>query len=127
VEIRTARVGRECRDDSVGNSGVCGKRGLERRREPRRVQRRSGDAVLSMAVAASRPINVGEVGAHARGHLVIEQLVETGKRESAPQHAEHDNGGTTPGYRVRHRVMILQDRVFGPVQPSRFNLAESLG
>jgi hypothetical protein len=83
--------------------------------------------MLGVTIAPPSPVDMGKVDALARRHPMIQHLIEPGKRESAPQHAEHHDGGTTPDYRVRHRGMILQDCVLGQCNRSCFNLAESIG
>jgi hypothetical protein len=69
--------------------------------------------MLGVALAAPRPVDVGQVGAYTRPHRVIEQLVEAGEREPAPQHAEEQHGGKTPDSVVQHRAYDTTGRYLG--------------
>jgi hypothetical protein len=114
LAVRTAEVGPQGRGRALDAGGVCGKRGTGRRREARRIQRRPGDAMLGVAIASPRPLHMSEVSVRTRWGPVIEQLVEPGQRESAPQHAEQPRSGTASDEPLLHGFMIPPTDVLGP-------------
>jgi hypothetical protein len=70
--------------------------------------------MLCVAVAASRLVHMGEVGTRSGRGLVIEELVEAGEREPAPQHSEQQDGSPASHQPLRHGHMIPLTNVLGP-------------
>jgi hypothetical protein len=91
VEVRATGVGREDRGRAIGDRDCCRQRGTGRCRETWGVQRGASNTMLSVTIASTWAVYVGEIGALVPRQPVIEHLVETGKREPAPQYSKQQD------------------------------------